>query len=365
MSNLRIGIVGGGQPTVWGARVHAPAWRALKGIEITAVCTSREETAREAAKRMDIPHAFWDFGEMARAPYVDLVCVAVRAGLHEQVVMAAVEAKKHVFCEWPLALDGDQAARMAKAVKAAGVTHGVGTQGRYSPSLMYARDLVAQGAIGQPLVFAMTMLSPRAVVPRPADKWWVPHVEEGGSGLIIGCGHATDALRMVIGEIDSVCGRVQVLQKETRVEGQDKPTITTSPDTVSYLARLSNGAEGTVNFTYFAWHGEGWRLDVYGKEGRLLLTSKDLAQMGPAAITLGKKGGKMEQMAVPVQYHWITNVDLNSNVYNVAQEFSRFLPTIGKPGAFHNNFDDAVALHLVLDAIDRSSSSGKWERVTQ
>jgi predicted dehydrogenase len=150
----RVGVIGAnGGTDRWGARAHLPAVLALEEAELTAVCTSREETARHAQERSGAALAFWDYEKLVRSDEVDLVTVSVRISLHHPIVLAALEAGKHVFCEWPLSLHSALATAMHTQAQAQGVAHAVGTQARFSPGIMYARELMAQHYVGRPLLF--------------------------------------------------------------------------------------------------------------------------------------------------------------------------------------------------------------------
>ena len=100
---LRLGLVGAdANGRGWAPVAHIPALRGIEQIELTAVCTSRPESAAAAAEAYGIDRAYHDVGEMAAQPDIDIVSVVVRVPHHHEVVMAALEAGKHVFCEWPL-----------------------------------------------------------------------------------------------------------------------------------------------------------------------------------------------------------------------------------------------------------------------
>ena len=62
MKTLRVGIISAN----WGAMAHLPAWRGVPGVEVTAICTSRRETAEAAAARFGVARPFWD--AIASAP---------------------------------------------------------------------------------------------------------------------------------------------------------------------------------------------------------------------------------------------------------------------------------------------------------
>src|SRR6202521_3894864 len=111
-AKIRVGIIGANVHYGWGSSALIPALRALPEFEITAVCTSQQETADETAKHFGISHAFADPYKMVQHPDVDLVSICVRVPFHHQMGMAALDAGKHIFCEWPLAATTDQAAQL-------------------------------------------------------------------------------------------------------------------------------------------------------------------------------------------------------------------------------------------------------------
>jgi predicted dehydrogenase len=108
-SKIRVGIIGANVNYGWGSSAHIPALKALPDFEITAVCTGRQTTADETARRFSIPLAFHDPAKLAQHPNVDLVSICVRVPFHYQLGMLALDAGKHVFCEWPLAATTEQA----------------------------------------------------------------------------------------------------------------------------------------------------------------------------------------------------------------------------------------------------------------
>src|SRR5262245_6809761 len=141
---IRVGIVGatvtqGGSG--WGANAHVPALKALPDYELKAVCTAHEETARASQEAFGAELAFHDIDEMVNHPDVDLVVVSVRVPGHYDLVKAAENAGKAVFCEWPLGRDLAEAEDMARLAREKSLRTVVGLQGRSDPTLQYAREL--------------------------------------------------------------------------------------------------------------------------------------------------------------------------------------------------------------------------------
>src|SRR4051795_7582761 len=145
---IRVGIVGASASRGFASIAHLPALQSLPQFEIAAVCTARQETAAGAARHYGVPLAFSDPETLARHPDVDLVTVSVKVPDHYRPVMAAIEAGKHVYCEWPLGRNTGEAAEMLDAAQRRGIRHAVGLQGQLSPTLNYVKDLIAGGYVG-------------------------------------------------------------------------------------------------------------------------------------------------------------------------------------------------------------------------
>src|SRR6185437_339681 len=97
---LRVGLIGAAGR--WGPRAHVPALKGLPETELYAVCTAHEETARAAAEKFGITRAYGSDRALYGDPGIEVVAVAVRVPAHYQLTKNALEAGKHVFCEWPL-----------------------------------------------------------------------------------------------------------------------------------------------------------------------------------------------------------------------------------------------------------------------
>src|SRR5438105_5977251 len=197
-SKIRVGLVGASASRGFASIAHIPALRALPQFEIAAVCTARQETAEAAARHYGVPLAFSDPEKLAQHPDVDLVTVSVKVPDHYRPVTAAIEAGKHVYCEWPLGRDTDEAMRMLDMAQRRGIRHAVGLQGQMSPAINYVKDLVAEGYVGRVLTATIIGCAPNwgATIERTyqADR------ANGANLLTITGGHQIDALCHCLGE---------------------------------------------------------------------------------------------------------------------------------------------------------------------
>src|SRR5690348_10224193 len=155
---VRLGLIGASVGGTWSARSHLPAVRASAEVELTAVCTTRAESAEAARQAYGARLAFDDWRKLCASPEVDAVAVVVRVPSHYEPTKAALEAGKHVFCEWPLGRTTAEAEELAGLAEKRGLGTAVGLQARVDPALMYMKELVAQGYVGDVMAVHVSLL---------------------------------------------------------------------------------------------------------------------------------------------------------------------------------------------------------------
>ena len=352
---IRIGIIGANVNYGWARRAHLPGLLALPEYDLAAVCTAHRETAEESAKQYGARLAFHDYKEMVKHPEIDLVSVSVRVPYHYPLVMAALEAGKHVFCEWPLGTDLAEAEEMAALARSKGVRHMVGLQARGDPPLMRLRELLSEGYVGEVLACNMTMFR-SGIFQRGLDQTWMSDRKKGAHTLSISTGHAIDVLCFCVGEFRDVSALVttQVPVWETSEPG--KTVSVTSPDNVLVSGVLTNGAVASVHIATIPWHGTGWRMEVYGREGTLVASSVEMVQFAEVRLQGSRdQDGALEELPVPDRLTWVPKEVPHGEPFNVAQLYRRLGKAISGTGDTEPDFDLAVTRHRLLDAIERSS----------
>jgi len=360
VGKIRVGVVGANVRAGWGGRAHLPAILGLPEYELRAVCTAHPETAQESARHFGAPLAFHDYAQMAQHPEIDLVSVAVRAPLHHAVVMAALEAGKHVFCEWPLGANTAEAQEMASLAQRTGVRTMVGLQARAAPPLVYLKELVEEGYLGQVIAVHMTMLLPGGAR-RRASGAWAADRRTGTGALAISGGHALDALCFCLGEFQEVSALVTTQVKQWHLTDTQETIPVTTPDNVLVNGMLQGGAVVSVHVGSVPWHGSGWRLEVFGTEGSLLATSSQMFQLADAIELWGAKGTSrnLEKLTIPERFTWVPETVPAGPAFNVAQMFRRLAEAIQQSREIEANFATALRRHRLLDLLDRSSDVGR------
>jgi len=148
---LGVGIIGASAERGWAKISHVPAVEALAGLELVAVASGSQEKADAAAKAFGAKAGYADGKDLIRDANVDVVAVAIKVPDHRELVLAAVTAGKHIYCEWPLGKNLAESEELAAAAQAAGVHVAIGLQTRANPAAKQARSLIASGAIGRVL----------------------------------------------------------------------------------------------------------------------------------------------------------------------------------------------------------------------
>src|SRR5947199_9727314 len=145
---IRLGLIGASVSGTWSSRSHLPAVRASAEVELTAVCTTRADSAEAARQAWGARLAFDDWRKLIASPEIDAIAVVLRVPSHYAPTRAALEAGKHVYCEWPLGRTTAEAVELAALAKAKRLVTAVGLQARVNPAVMYTKELVEAGFVG-------------------------------------------------------------------------------------------------------------------------------------------------------------------------------------------------------------------------
>src|SRR5215472_15691928 len=260
---LRLGLIGASVTGTWSARAHLPALRASSDVELTAVCTTRADSAEAARRAWGVRLAFDDWLKMISSPEIDAVAVVVRVPSHYPPTKAALEAGKHVYCEWPLGRTTAEAVELAVLAKDEGLVTVVGLQARVNPAVMHMKELVAAGFVGEVMAVHVS-LTREGVLSRPSHRTWQRDAELGANTLTIANGHAVDAMRFVAGDFARLSAVVATQAKQWLDTGANTLLDVTAPDNVLTSGPLANGAVASVHIGAIPFAGSGYRMEVYG-----------------------------------------------------------------------------------------------------
>ena len=354
---IRLGLIGASVRGNWSARSHLPALQASSDVELTAVCTTRADSAEAARQAWGARLAFDDYHKMVASPQIDAVAVVVRVPSHYAPTKAALEAGKHVYCEWPLGRTTAEAVELAALAKANGLVTAVGLQARVNPTVMHTKELVEAGYVGEVMSVHVSLMR-EGVLTRPSNRTWQRDSELGANTLTIANGHTVDAMRFVAGDFGRLSAVVATQAKQWLDTGANTWLDVTSPDNVLISGRLANGAVVSVHIGAIPFAGSGYRMEIYGRDGTLVVSGEDSPQLGEVSLYGAKGGNKLALLPIPQRFTVAPAGTPLGEPHNVGQMYTVFSQAIRDGGSRQPTFGTAVDLHRLVDAIKQASDNG-------
>ena len=358
-NKIRLGFVGANVSSNWSSQSHFPALLASPDVELTAVCTTRPESAEEARLAFGAKLAFHDFRTMVASPEIDAVAVVVRVPSHYEPTKAAIEAGKHVLTEWPLGRTTAEAEELAALARAKGVQTAVGLQSRVSPALLYVKELIDSGYVGEVLSCHVTTMRDGRLE-RHSSGTWQRDPSAGANSLTIATGHVIDALRFVLGDFARVACMVSTQMQQWYETDTERFVEVTSPDNVRVSGQLERGAAASVHVGAVPWAGSGFRMEIFGREGTLITTGSVSSQRGEMLRVQGAQGShELQDLTLPQHFVYVPDDFPKGDPFNVGQLYALFAEAIRTGQNRLPTFDTAVDLHRFLDTIKQASDTGQ------
>jgi len=270
MATVRVGLIGAG----FIAELHATALTGVRNAELVAIASGHGERARELAGRFGIPHVEPNWEALLERDDIDVVTLAVPNDLHAALCIAAAGRGKHVIVEKPLCRTLDEADAMIAACRDAGVKLMYGENLAFTPKYERARQLVAEGALGD------------IYLVKQAEKHSGPHaswfwdVDRAGGGVLMDMGcHGFEWFRHVLGKppVRTVSATLNTFMHGERTRGDDHAIV---------VVTFEGGAIGLNEISWIQQGGMQDCAEIYGTRG---VTYADLL-MGSSLTTYSEPG---------------------------------------------------------------------------
>lgn len=360
---FRLGIVGLSAVRGWATAAHVPALRALSDdFEIVAVANTSLKSAESAAAAFGLPRAFESAAALIASPEIDVVIVTVKVPHHREVVTAALQNSKSVYCEWPLATGLTEALELAKLANDNKVLAVIGTQAVASPEIQFVRDKLADGYVGE--VLSSTYIG--------AGSIWGDEVSLGEAYAmdstnratllsVIG-GHALAAVQRVLGPIDEVGAVLSQRRQTVRIIETGEMIPMKTPDQVAVHCVLESGAPLSLQLRGGLPRGARLLWEIHGTEGDLRMTARSehvpVINISPLRVEAGRRGAiGFSECDIPSSYYYgVEDATVSRNVAGLYRLMAQDLRhgTHTAP-----NFEDAVSIHRTLHAIEQSAHTGR------
>ena len=353
---ILVGIVGANAQKSWASVSHVPAISSLPGMKLAAVATRNEQSARKAAEAFGADRWYSDPFAMIGDDRIDLVTISVKVPAHRELVLAALEAGKAVYCESPLGSTVAETEEMASARHS--LHTAIGLQGRLNPAVRRAAQLLSSGKLGRPLNARIVSTNVGFGPELSSNYDYFNKTASGANLLTISAAHTLDVVEAVLGPISELDARTEVRWPAVKLTETGVESVRETADHVGVLGKTQSGAvfmadihggvvSADARFSFEMRATEGW-LNLtcdhpYGVQaGHLALTSNiPFAAPDQAAVSGGLKGAAIN--VGEVYAHLLR--DLHAGTYET-------------PG-----FEHALHNARLIDAVRRASERGERQKL--
>jgi predicted dehydrogenase len=356
---IGVGIIGANPERGWAATAHIPALKSLPQYEIRALSTTRTDTARLASQKFGVALAFDNYQELVNHPDVDLVAVTVKVPQHRELVTAALRARKHVYCEWPLGNGLAEAEELAALAKEVNVHAVAGLQARFSPTVQFVRHLVASGYVGRVLSTSVIASGMAWSGVSPATDAYVNDVRNGATLLTIPLGHMIDALCWTLGEFRTLTAAMANHLLEATIVETGAKMPKTAEDQVVIAGELESDITVSVHYRAGKSRGTNFHWEINGTDGDLVMNGPvgHLQFMEPQLRGATRGDKTLADLQIPAEYR-PANMPTGPG-FNVAQAYARLSADIEQGTHTMVTFDQAVTRHRMLQAVQSAAKTGQ------
>jgi predicted dehydrogenase len=378
MKKLNIGMIGYGGI----GRVHALAYRSIPFhyglsadmVNIIGVSTSRPETAQKAAA--EIGCDFWTaaYHNLLARPDIDVVDVCTPNFAHEEIILAAAAAGKHIYCEKPLAMNVAQARRMVEAVAQAGVNSQMTFNFRFFPAITRARQLVEAGFLGRVFSFRGRYHRASYIDPHKPLSWRLQK-DVSGSGALFDLGaHVLDVLYYLLGDFGAVQATLETLIKERPIApGAGEKGPVDVDDLALLHLRMADGTLGLVEVSRMGTGATNdMQFELFGEKGAIRFNSADPGWLevydvrDPGDPLGGMRG--FRKLETGQRYDGAKSPDWTMTpgfVRTHAEGQYQFLQAVSANRPASPSFLDGLKVQEIMEAALRSSDEGRWVAVSE
>ncbi|WP_455734605.1 D-chiro-inositol-2-dehydrogenase IolG2 [Salmonella enterica] len=251
MKKLRCGVIGLGRV----GKMHVENMYLLPQLDIICAADYFIEEMSDWLYSVNITSGYKNYQELLQRDDIEAVFIFTSTDMHEEIVTAAAQAGKHIFCEKPLSMNEDEQASMAvlRKVKEKGVTLQVAFNRRFDPQFHEVFELVRSGKIGRPQMIKITSRDPDLL---PHDL-----IKRIGGLIFDFTMHDFDMARfMMQDEVSEVYIKGNTLIDPSLKNIDDV-------DTLAVMLTFRNGGYALIDNSRRAVYGYDQRVEVFGSEG--------------------------------------------------------------------------------------------------
>ncbi len=353
---LNIAMVGSG----FIARAHSNAFNQVGrffdvpySLNPKVVCGRNQPKLEAFASQWGWSETTTDWESVVTREDIDVVDIAAPNALHAPIALAAAEAGKIVWCEKPLAMSLPEVQKMAAAAER--VRNLVWFNYRRVPAVAFAKRIISEGRLGNVFHYRAYYFNQSGVDPAKGKTWRYRKSEAGSGAIGDLLSHSLDLATYLNGDITELLATTHTFAPDRDVD-----------DAVQLLARFANGSLGSFEASRFGVgrrNGNGF--EVYGSNGNLAFDLEDMNRLhffdATDALSLQ---AERDILVTGPDHPYSDNFWKPGHLIGYEHTFiatlGDFLQALAQEQPFHTDFQDAVQVQALLDAVERSATSKLW-----
>jgi len=254
-------------------------------------CGQNPEGIMELADNWGWQEVETDWKKVVERPDVDIIDGCTPTYLHKEIVVAAAQNGKQIFCEKPIALNYAEAKEMYEAAEKAGVLHYLNHNYRRTPAIAFAKSMIESGKLGQIFHWRGTYLQDWITDPNFPLTWHLQSKYAGAGPHYDLNSHSVDLARYLIGDVDTVTAMMKTFVTERPLPGVGAGTFkagataaemgkVTVDDAAFMVVEFANGALGAFESSRFASGRKNYNyFEIYGSKGSLIFNLERMNEL--------------------------------------------------------------------------------------
>ena len=280
MKEINIGVIGYG----FMGKTHTYGYKTIPlyytnlpyTIKLKGICDTVPGVAEAAKEQQGFEFATTNPEDIINNKDIDIVSVCTPNVFHKDLVIKALKAGKHVYCDKPLTSNSTESAEVLETLKnAKGQVTQMALQQRFYPATLLAKKMIEDGKLGRLFLFRSSYLHSSGTDPlKPLG--WKQDKRFGGGGVLLDLGsHAFDLMYHLLGEYRSVYTMLDIAYDKRPAKDGGMVSVE-AEDTSFTMVRMKSGVPGIVEASKVATGtNDELRFEIHGEKGAIRFNTMD------------------------------------------------------------------------------------------
>jgi len=387
MSTVNVAVIGAN----FMGKAHSNAWLSVDkffdvGVKpvLKVVCDLDEKRGKALADKWGWEEVMTEWEKVVERKDIDVIDICTPTFLHKDMVLAAAENGKHIFCEKPAARNFIEAKEMYEAVEKAGVLHYLNHNYRRVPAVSYAKQMIDSGELGEIYHWRGAYLQDWVSDPDFPLTWHLQREMAGAGPQNDLNSHSVDLARYLIGEVATVSAMLKTFITERPLPGKDAGTFNsgssgsssemgevTVEDAAFMVVTFENGVLGSFDSSRFANGRKNFNtFEIYGSKGSILFNMERMNELEYFNVEdrVTQQGFRTIPVAHPTHPYmsaWWPAGHIIGYEHTFIHAVKDFLDALENGTAIAPNLYDGMRVMQVLEAGIRSSETGQHVKVSE